>query len=257
MSLTRREWLGGILALLAAASGGRSAHAIGAATRFRLCTLSLPGAEVFPRPGVIEAWLYELSRNTSVEVDPLVKVVALTDSTLFDYPLVIVAGTRGFPPLGDREREALALFFRAGGMLFADDCSGLNDGEFSRCLARELATIFPGQELATLDRGHAVYRTFFLLQRSAGRVVVRPYLEGITLGEVTPVILSRNDLLGAWSQDSAGGYLYETVPGGREQRLIAYKMGINVMMYALTLNYKLDATHVRALLKKRRGVYDE
>ena len=41
------------------------------------------------------------------------------------------------------------------------------------------------------------------------------------------------------------------------QREAAYKLGINLLMYALCLNYKHDLTHVRALLKKRRGVFDE
>ena len=43
------------------------------------------------------------------------------------------------------------------------------------------------------------------------------------------------------------------VPGGEPQREQAYRLGINLVMYALCLDYKDDHTHVMRLLKRRRG----
>jgi hypothetical protein len=147
---------------------------------------------------------------------------------------------------------------RSGGILFIDDCSGLSSSPFDASVRREVARLFPKPDLERIPDSHVLFRTFFLLNRVAGRSSIQGYLEGVTLGEeMTPIIYSRNDLAGAFARDPVGGYLYECVPGGESQRELAYKLGINILMYALCLNYKHDLTHVRALLKRKRGVFDE
>ena len=40
------------------------------------------------------------------------------------------------------------------------------------------------------------------------------------------------------------------VPGGERQREMAFRFGINLVMYALTGNYKEDQVHVPALLER-------
>jgi hypothetical protein len=40
------------------------------------------------------------------------------------------------------------------------------------------------------------------------------------------------------------------VPGGERQREMAYRTGVNIVMYALTGNYKADLVHVPALLER-------
>ena len=40
------------------------------------------------------------------------------------------------------------------------------------------------------------------------------------------------------------------VPGGEEQREFAYRVGVNIVMYALTGNYKADQVHVPAILER-------
>ena len=40
------------------------------------------------------------------------------------------------------------------------------------------------------------------------------------------------------------------VPGNDRQREMAFRTGINVVMYALTGNYKADQVHVPALLER-------
>ena len=47
-----------------------------------------------------------------------------------------------------------------------------------------------------------------------------------------------------------GRPLFATVPGGERQREFAYRTGINIVMYALTGNYKADQVHVPALLER-------
>ena len=40
------------------------------------------------------------------------------------------------------------------------------------------------------------------------------------------------------------------VPGGEQQREMAYRFGINLVMYVLTGNYKSDQVHVPAILER-------
>ena len=66
------------------------------------------------------------------------------------------------------------------------------------------------------------------------------------------MVYSQNDLAGAWERDESGAYAYEVSPGGEPQRELAVRVGINVCMYALCLDYKDDAVHLPLILKKRR-----
>jgi hypothetical protein len=40
------------------------------------------------------------------------------------------------------------------------------------------------------------------------------------------------------------------VPGDQRQREFAFRAGVNIVMYALTGNYKADQVHIPALLER-------
>ena len=42
------------------------------------------------------------------------------------------------------------------------------------------------------------------------------------------------------------------MPGGEPQREMAIRFGVNLVMYALTGNYKADQVHVDAILQRLR-----
>jgi hypothetical protein len=67
---------------------------------------------------------------------------------------------------------------------------------------------------------------------------------------VSPVIIGGNDWAAAWAVDSAGRFVNQPVPGGESQREMAFRFGINLVMYALTGNYKTDQVHAPALLER-------
>jgi hypothetical protein len=50
--------------------------------------------------------------------------------------------------------------------------------------------------------------------------------------------------------DARGNNPYATIPGGARQRTLAYRFGVNLVMYALTGNYKGDQVHVPAILER-------
>ncbi|MBW7941891.1 MAG: DUF4159 domain-containing protein, partial [Candidatus Kuenenia stuttgartiensis] len=83
------------------------------------------------------------------------------------------------------------------------------------------------------------------------RIMEKTFLEGITLGNRTVIIYSHNDLGGAWAKDPLGTWEYEVIPGGERQREMAFRLGINIIIYALTGDYKQDQVHLPFIMKRR------
>jgi len=248
--ITRRRLLQA-LALGAAAGPARSLQAAFDATRVGICQLD-PGWTELPREGAFGDLLEEVGLLTSVRVrsDPCSLRLAGLQPPL--EPFLALAGGAAFAAPDDAAVEALRDHLGAGGFLLVDDTSGLEASPFDESVRALLARVFPEVAPAPLPFDHAVFRSFFLVDGAVGRYAVRPYLEGISIGEVTPVILSRNDLSGAWERSAGGGYAHEVVPGGERQRTRALELGVNLVMYALTANYKKDVVHVEALLRRLR-----
>lgn len=140
-----------------------------------------------------------------------------------------------------------------GGFLLAEDTLGARGSGFDRSFRQEMEQVLPRHPLNRLPGDHALFQSFYLIELSeiAGRRRVDPFLEGIRIDEWTPVIYSRNDLAGAWSRDKQGAWLYECVPGGEAQRKAAFRMGVNMVVYSLTDDYKKDLVHHPFILKRR------
>ena len=69
---------------------------------------------------------------------------------------------------------------------------------------------------------------------------------------VSNIILGFNDWASAWAIDENNYPLFPVVPGGEKQREVAYRVGINITMYALTGNYKNDQVHSKSILERLR-----
>ena len=67
---------------------------------------------------------------------------------------------------------------------------------------------------------------------------------------VSSLMITSNDLAAAWALDDRNRALFPVVPGGEVQREMAFRVGVNIVMYALTGNYKADQVHVPALLER-------
>ena len=140
---------------------------------------------------------------------------------------------------------------RGGGMLLLDDAAP-ERGEFS-VAARELAArLFPRHELKPLPRDHTVYKSFYLLDRAVGRRLEDADLHAVVLDGRAALLLSRNDMLGAFDRDALGSWAHATSPGGDLQREMAVRLALNIAYYALCLDYKDDQVHAPFILERRR-----
>jgi hypothetical protein len=67
---------------------------------------------------------------------------------------------------------------------------------------------------------------------------------------VSPIVITSNDLAAAWATDRRGGPLFPLQGSSPRLREMSLRGGINLVMYALTGNYKADQVHVPALLER-------
>lgn len=248
MSPTRRQVLSGLAAV---ALTPRVARAFGDASKVDVVELDL-GSGTLSRPNAWKRLLYEASVSTSVETDARVVRVKPEDPALFEHPYAVLVGDGAFAPPGEAAVEQLAQYLAYGGFLLVDDASGSDRTGFDASVRALFSRLFPTRPLAPLPPEHSVMRSFFLLDSVAGRIDRYPWIEGVTVATLCPVVYSRNDVSGALDTDDAGQYRASCVPGGELQRRAAVKVALNTLLYALTANYKNDQAHVRQLMLERR-----
>ncbi|MBI2880088.1 MAG: DUF4159 domain-containing protein [Candidatus Tectomicrobia bacterium] len=220
--------------------------------RFAFAQLRYRGGEWDPNPLAFRALLDEVTARTSVEASSERKILTPASKEVFSYPFLYQAGRDAFEPWSEEERDNLRTFLENGGTLLADDSVGRVGAAFDAAFREEMRRMFPRQELRRLPSDHTVFRSFYLVRHVGGRRIVHPYLEGIQIGDVTPVVYCQNDLGGAWEKDPAGNWVYPCEPGGEPQRREAFKLGVNIVLYALTSNYKQDQIHL-PFIKRRVG----
>lgn len=117
--------------------------------------------------------------------------------------------------------------------------------------------------LEPVPEDHVLTKAFFILRDFPGRFSGSPlWVEAsvdatndgsrpVRTGDgVSPIMITANDLAGAWATDETGEPMFPTVPGDPMQRIYAYRAGVNIVMYMLTGNYKSDQVHVPALLER-------
>jgi hypothetical protein len=108
--------------------------------------------------------------------------------------------------------------------------------------------------LVQLSSDHVLARSFYLLDSFPGRTADAPVWvqrdQDRSNDSVSPVIIGANNWASAWAVDAAGRPAGPDLPGGARQRTLAYRFGVNLVMYALTGNYKGDQVHVPAILER-------
>ncbi len=248
---TRRAFLRRLLGAACLLGAGPGAWAYGLRPYFTWAQLRYPGTWD-PNPRAAGRFLRALRRRTSVEPARSRRIVDPADPELFRLPFLYVAGRGRLPDLGAAAEEALRRYLEHGGTVLFDDATGVAESGFAEGVGRLLERVLPGRPLRPVPADHAVFQSFYLLRSVPGRKIVKPFLYGVEVEDLTPAILCVNDLGGAWDGDPVGGYTYPCVPGGERQREMTFRMGVNLVLYALTGNYKKDQVHIPFILRRRR-----
>jgi len=255
--VSRRQMLAAALASLALP---RLAGAIGAGSKFRFGQLQLGSGSAWnPRPRALARIAWEIAKRTSIDVELEPSVVTLTSEVLFETPFLYLAGDRAIELPSAAGIEALRRFLTFGGFMLIDSAEGATDGAFDGSVRKLLSAVFPSpaKSLEIIPADHVVYKSFYLLDKPVGRLAISPAMEGVIRDGRLVCCYVANDLGGAWARDDFGNYDFPCEPGGEKQRELSFRMGVNLVMYALCLDYKSDQVHVPFIMKRRRWKPDE
>jgi hypothetical protein len=173
---------------------------------------------------------------------------------LHETPFLYLAGDREFELPTGAAIEALRRFLTFGGFLLIDSAQAGTGSGFDASVRRLLAAVYPSpaKTFEVIDTEHVIYKSFYLLDKPYGRIVTAPALEGIVRNGRINCAYVGNDMGGAWTRDDFGNYEFTCEPGGERQRELSFRLGVNIVMYALCLDYKTDQVHVPFILKRRR-----
>ncbi len=227
-------------------------RALGEASLVDLRGLDYAGGGASTRPTALRRLAWEVRKRTSVETLVAPTRVRLTDPALFDQAILWWSGDRAFPPLSDAEVVALRRYVTLGGFVVVDDAAPGTPG-FDTSVRRDLARALPRAPLRPLPATHTIFRAFFLLRRPVGRVEGPAQLESVQLAGRAAIVYARHDLGGALARDELGVWQHGVTPGGEAQREQATRLAVNLVLYALCLNYKDDQVHAPFIMRRRAG----
>ncbi|MBL8643003.1 MAG: DUF4159 domain-containing protein [Rhodospirillaceae bacterium] len=182
---------------------------------------------------------------------------AATPDLLMAYPLIYWRVTPDQALPSSASIAAVNQYFRHGGMIVFDapdqvGAIGGGNGSAGGRL-RDILSRLDMPPVMPLNADHVLTRSFYLVQGLPGRYAGGAvYVErGSSANDgVSSVVIGAHDWAAAWARDAAGLPLYPVVPGGEQQREYAYRSGVNMVMYALTGNYKADQVHLPAIMQR-------
>jgi hypothetical protein len=200
-----------------------------------------------------------LDRRTSVEAGAPLGVELNSDELAF-FPLLYWPIAPEQRPLDAQARRKVNHYLSRGGTILFDlrePSTGIQLlGRASRG-SEALRTLTAGLDIPPLvpvPPDHVITKSFYLMQDFPGRFAGSTLWIGETEGRVNDgvasVLIGSNDWASAWAVNDQGRPYFAVVPGGERQRELAYRFGVNLVMYALTGNYKADQVHVPFILER-------
>ena len=177
---------------------------------------------------------------TAIHVeDPI--VLALDDPRVFQYPWIYIVEP-GFIDLTDTEVVRLREFLLRGGTAMFDDFHGPFDWEN---FAVQIRRVFPDREIVEVQKDHPVFSCFYRIDAYPQVAGLGSFLAGRTWekGGFVPHLRTILDADGRpmvfinWNTDMGDGWEWSNVeeyPSYLKYTAMAYRMGINEIVYALT-----------------------
>ncbi len=210
---------------------------------------------------------FQLASRTSFEPGDPVGIDPARDEMAF-YPIIYWPVAESAPAPSPEALARIDAYMKRGGSILFDTRDAIYASGASPGGNQALRRILAGLDIPELEQvptNHVLTKSFYLLPDFPGRFRGGPlWVEALPSeaeqesGEtvvlsgdgVSPILITSNDFAGAWAVDESGRTLLPTTPSDPRQRELAYRAGINIVMYALTGNYKADQVHIPALLER-------
>ncbi|HLG18277.1 MAG TPA: DUF4159 domain-containing protein [Bdellovibrionota bacterium] len=226
-----------------------SAQSLGEESTTEIARVEYSGGNNLPYVQPLEYLFQRIGDMTNVKTKPKMAGIKLSDSRLFDYPFLYWTGDREFSLPSEAELIRLRHHLSSGGFLWIDNALGRRGTSYESSVISLIGALFPGKSLQALPKEHAVYRSFYLLDRAWGRRSEEDQTLGIDLDRRTVILYTPGDTTGALAQDAAGRFIH--ADSDDFDRTMVLRFAINVLFYALTLDYKQDQIHLPFILERR------
>ena len=214
-----------------------------------------------------------LAQRTALEPGDPIGLDIAHDELAF-YPLIYWPITPGAARPSEQALKRIDTYMKQGGTVLFDTRDAVvappgAGGETRSPGMLELRKILSSLDIPELEpvpRDHVLTKTFYLLRDFPGRFNSgQLWVEALpAVGEddeaarrparggdgVSSILITSNDLAGAWAMQPDGQPMLPIVEGEPRQREMAFRAGVNIVMYTLTGNYKADQVHVPALLER-------
>ena len=176
--------------------------------------------------------LNSLVEYTTLKVDTVERIVALSDPKMLEAPFCYLAGHK-LVQFTDAERRNFERYVKGGGFVFVDDCNHDIDGLFAKSFEAEMARIFGPRALHRIPNSHRLYSCFFRFDgppntgmelNGWGDDLVHEYLQAINVKGRIGVLYSNKDYGCEWDYDF------------RNKRWLAVdntRFAVNIIQYAL------------------------
>ena len=263
--------------ILAAPSPSRADEkddfAIKATSQTRLAYVVTGNADVdsIVKAGMSGLTLF-LAQRTALEAGDPIGVDPARDELAF-FPLIYWAIVPGAAKPPQDAINRIDAYMKHGGTVLFDTRDAMEappgEGGASQTpgmlALRDILSSLDIPELEPVPRDHVLTKTFYLLRDFPGRfstgqtwVEALPREDDDEAGSrparggdgVSPIIITSNDLAGAWAIRPDGRPMLPLSPGEPRQREFAFRAGVNIVMYTLTGNYKTDQVHAPALIER-------
>jgi hypothetical protein len=212
-----------------------------------------------------------LAQRTALEAGEPVGVEIARDELAF-FPLVYWPIVPGAARPSAEALQRVDAYMKRGGTVLFDTRDAVEAPPGPGGAANTPGMLALRQILASLDipeleptpRDHVLTKTFYLLRDFYGRFTTgQLWVEALprqaeddsqrparASDGVSTILITSNDLAGAWAIRPDGQAMLPLVPGEPRQREFAFRSGVNIVMYTLTGNYKADQVHVPALIER-------
>lgn len=195
---------------------------------------------------------YRLQQVTAMKVDPMGRVLRLTDKDLFNYPWIYMVET-GRLLLEEEEVPILRKYLLNGGFLMADDFWGEVQWE---TFHEQIKRVFPDRDFVDLPMEHPLFHCVFDIKGPKNKLQVpnigtgrRSEVTGVTWeshdgeecsevhvrailddrGRIMVIATHNTDNGDGWEREGESDYYFHNF-----SEKISYPLGINIIFYAMT-----------------------
>jgi hypothetical protein len=150
------------------------------------------------------------------------------ESIVFSRPFIFMTGSGQFE-FNEPEAVAISEYLMRGGFWYVDDCIANGErSDFYRCFLKEFRKVSPKLEMQPVPHDHAIYHCVYDMPNGT------PYVQGDRLPDMGMFIEDRLAVF-LTAVDLHCGWRWEfTNRTTHSDKTICRKMGVNIVIYALT-----------------------